>query len=108
MKYHHPQDATAGLEKPRHSETAASRLPFEQQRQTGGPTRVVATHPKAISKRLHRKQAAEYLGISLSWLDKSRISGLGAAFISIGGRIVYDTADLDEFLQKNRRQSTSE
>ena len=54
-------------------------------------------NPK-LSRRLHRKQAADYLGVSLSWLDKARLTGIGPVFISIGGRIVYDLADLDDFL----------
>ena len=60
-----------------------------------------------FSRRLHRKQTAEYLGVSLSWLDKSRLSGLGPTFIALGGRVVYDTADLEDFMQKNRHTSTS-
>ena len=59
-------------------------------------------------RRLHRKKSAEYLGVSLSWLDKSRLRGDGPPFLQIGGRIVYDTADLDAYLASCRRQSTSE
>ena len=60
------------------------------------------------SKRLHRKQTAAYLGVSLSWLDKARLSGLGPPFIAIGGRILYDSRDLEMFLQSNKHSSTSE
>ena len=60
------------------------------------------------SRRLHRKQAAHYLGMSVSWLDKARLHGGGPIFISIGGRVVYDLKDLDDFLQRNRHASTSE
>ena len=60
------------------------------------------------SRRLHRKLAAHYLGMSVSWLDKARLHGGGPIFISIGGRVVYDLKDLDEFLQRNRHASTSE
>ena len=60
------------------------------------------------SCRLHRKQAAHYLGMSVSWLDKARLHGGGPIFISIGGRIVYDLKDLEDFLQRNRHASTSE
>jgi hypothetical protein len=61
-----------------------------------------------MSRRLHRKQAAVYLGVSLSWLDKSRLHGDGPAFLQVGSRVVYDTADLDDYLASCRRQSTSE
>ena len=59
-------------------------------------------------KRLHRKQAAEFLGVSLSWLDKARISGLGPDFITMGGRVLYDSRDLEAFIDSNRHSSTSE
>jgi hypothetical protein len=61
-----------------------------------------------LSRRLHRKKAADYIGTSLSWLDKSRLRGDGPAFLQIGGRVVYDTADLDDFLSRCRRRSTSQ
>ena len=70
--------------------------------------KAATSSPKAASRRLHRKRAADYLGVSLSWLDKSRLTGMGPVFITIGGRVLYDTEDLDEYLMKNRRRSTSE
>ena len=108
MKHHPPQDVTAAVEKLRRSETTTNSLSLDRPRQTGGLTRAIVTHSKPTSRRLHRKQAAEHLGVSLSWLDKARGSGFGPVFISIGGRVVYDSGDLEEFLQKNRHQSTSE
>jgi len=63
---------------------------------------------KTMSRRLHRKQAAGYIGVSISWLDKPRLRGDGPAFLQIGGRVVYDLADLDAYLASCRRQSTSE
>lgn len=60
------------------------------------------------SGRLHRKKAAVHIGMSLSWLDKSRLKGDGPAYLQIGGRIVYDTADLDCFMAECRRRSTSQ
>ena len=62
---------------------------------------------KSPSRRLNRKQAAEYLAVSVSWLDKARLSGLGPAFIAISSRVLYDSGDLDEFIERNRRTSTS-
>lgn len=88
------------------SATAPKAWTKEPERPCSGPPSVII--PKlSISRRLHRKQTAAYLGVSLSWLDKSRLTGLGPVFITIGGRIVYDSADLDAFLQSNRRTSTS-
>jgi hypothetical protein len=64
--------------------------------------------PRGFSRRLHRKQAAEFLGVSLSWLDKGRHNGQGPFFITIGGRVLYDTRDLEAFIYDNRRSSTTE
>ena len=73
----------------------------------GGHTGIA--HPgKPVSRRLHRKQAASYIGTSVSWLDKSRLRGDSPAFLQIGGRVVYDTADLDDYVARCRRQSTSD
>ncbi len=69
--------------------------------------KAATSSPKAAARRLHRKRAADYLGVSLSWLDKSRLTGMGPVFITIGGRVLYDTADLEDFMQKNRHTSTS-
>lgn len=70
--------------------------------------KVVKTPPVSPpSRRLHRKHAAVYLGVSLSWLDKSRLKGDGPAFLRIGARVVYDTADLDSYMADSRRRSTS-
>ena len=73
-----------------------------------GVGNILAATPKGFSRRLHRKQTAEYLGVSLSWLDKARISGLGPTYIAIGGRIVYDSRDLEAYLQSNRHSSSTE
>lgn len=63
---------------------------------------------RPASKRLHRKRAAEYIGASLSWLDKSRLKGDGPVYLQIGGRVIYDTGDLDDYLARCRRRSTSD
>ena len=76
--------------------------------QQAGVGNILAGAPRGFSRRLHRKQAAEFLGVSLSWLDKARLTGLGPAYIPIGGRILYDSRDLEIFLQSNKRFSTSE
>lgn len=47
--------------------------------------------------------AAAYLGCSKSSLDKDRISGLlGIPFTRLGKRILYDTADLDTYLESRK------
>ncbi len=52
--------------------------------------------------------AAAYCGCSKSKLEKARVSGDGPVYIKIGRAVVYDVADLDEWLASNRRTSTSD
>jgi hypothetical protein len=60
------------------------------------------------SKRVDARQAAAYLGVSYSLVCKWRMEDRiheGPPFSDLGGRIVYDIADLDAFLRKNKRGS---
>lgn len=43
------------------------------------------------------KQAAEYLGVSKSFLDKARIYGGGPQFMRFGRSVVYSTEALDKW-----------
>ncbi len=52
----------------------------------------------SILKKLDTVEAAEYLGLGKSTLDKLRVTGGGPAFIKIGKRVVYDPADLDAWI----------
>lgn len=59
------------------------------------------------------QQAAEYLGVSKSFLDKARCYGTsGPAFMRLGRTIVYDTTELDRWLRSctvaNNNINTSE
>lgn len=46
------------------------------------------------------QQAAEYLGVSKSFLDKARCYGTsGPAFMRLGRTIIYDTDELDRWLR---------
>jgi predicted DNA-binding transcriptional regulator AlpA len=65
-------------------------------------------NPKSFSRRFRRKEAAHYMGLSISWMDKARSTGTGPKFIAIGGSIMYDQRDLDAFLDRHRYNSTSE
>lgn len=47
--------------------------------------------------------AAAYLGCSKSTLDKDRVTGtLRIPFTRLGRRILYDTSDLDHYLEANK------
>jgi excisionase family DNA binding protein len=63
----------------------------------------------AKSRRLNVDEAAEYTGIAKATLNKYRVTKTPAIpFMKIGRRVVYDTADLDAFLESRRRTSTSD
>ena len=54
-------------------------------------------------------EAAQYLGISVSTLNKTRLTGDGPPFIKVTPRAVaYRKADLDAFLEAHVRRSTSD
>lgn len=52
--------------------------------------------------------AAEYLGVSHSFLEKRRVYGGGPKFVRIGRRVAYRKADLDEWIASHVVGSTSE
>lgn len=52
------------------------------------------------------KEAASYVGLSKSSLDKLRMDEGGPAFFKLGRAVVYATADLDAWLKGKRRSST--
>lgn len=52
------------------------------------------------------RDAARYLGVSASTLEKLRLSGGGPRFMRLGGRAVgYDIADLDAWLDEQRQKT---
>jgi excisionase family DNA binding protein len=57
---------------------------------------------------LTTKQAAEYLNLSDSYVEKLRVRGGGPLFKKIGRSVRYSTGDLDEFLVQRTRRSTSD
>lgn len=54
-------------------------------------------------RRLSTAKAADYLGLSPSFLAHSRPKGDGPVFSKCGARIVYDTRDLDAWLDAHKR-----
>lgn len=53
-------------------------------------------------RNLRVPQAAEYLGISESLLNKFRCYGGGPTFAKIGRTVIYTTTDLDAWLATKR------
>ncbi len=54
------------------------------------------------------QQAALYVSLSASTLNKLRVFGGGPAYLKVTRRIRYDQADLDLWLGSKRKRSTSE
>jgi predicted DNA-binding transcriptional regulator AlpA len=58
---------------------------------------------------LRTPQAAEYVGLSASTLEKFRLTGNGPPYQKAGSKVVvYRPEDLDAWLNSHRRRSTSD
>ncbi len=61
---------------------------------------------------LTAREAARFLNISFSWLNKARCSGEGPPYVKIGGglhgRVVYRQSDLEKWMESRVRHHTSE
>lgn len=53
-------------------------------------------------------EAARYLGVSQSFLEKDRVSSGRIPHVKIGRAVRYLPADLDAYVQRRRRASTSD
>ena len=56
---------------------------------------------------VNQTQAAEILGVNPRTLEGWRQRGGGPVFVKYGGRVVYETSDLEAFKAARRRTSTS-
>ena len=54
------------------------------------------------------QEAAAYLRLSKSFLDKARLTGTGPAFVRLGRKILYRPQDMDDWVRQRRYGSTSE
>ncbi|MBF0295434.1 MAG: helix-turn-helix domain-containing protein [Magnetococcales bacterium] len=64
--------------------------------------------PTPQRPKLRRPDAASYMGIAVSTLEKFACTGDGPRFIKLGKTVVYDPADLDQWLEERKVSSTSE
>lgn len=65
-------------------------------------------HTTTQRRMLRTDEAARYCGSSASTFEKLRLFGGGPRYVKLGRRVVYDQADLDAWLDANRRASTSD
>jgi predicted DNA-binding transcriptional regulator AlpA len=61
-----------------------------------------------LARLLSPKEAACFLGVSKSWLDKKRLDGAGPIYLKLGRRVVYDPTDLNKFVTQAKRRNTSD
>lgn len=66
------------------------------------------TLPEHSKRLLRTEQAAKYLKLSPSTLEKRRVTGGGPSYSVLGRVVVYDVEDLDAYVEANKRHSTSE
>lgn len=60
-------------------------------------------------KLLTTKEAARYLGVSASFLERDRWAGARIPFIKLGSRAVrYELSTLDAYIASQERRSTSD
>lgn len=57
---------------------------------------------------LRTPEASEYLGLSSRTLEKHRTYGTGPIYRKLGGRVVYDLADLSHWADRGVRASTTD
>ena len=57
-------------------------------------------------KNIRVKEAASYVGLSKSSLDKLRCFGGGPRFFKLGRAVIYDVADLDVWVSERARSNT--
>lgn len=59
-----------------------------------------------MSAKLNTQEAANYLGLSKSKMDKMRGTGGGPKYYKFDARIVYDVADLEAWALERTRLKT--
>jgi hypothetical protein len=57
---------------------------------------------------LRAKAAAEYLGVAPQTMARWRVEGRGPRFTKCGAAVVYQLRELEQFIERNTRRSTSE
>ena len=60
------------------------------------------------SPMLNVKATSRWSGLSVSTLNKLRLSGDGPRYIKAGRRVLYDMRDVEAWLAKRKRNHTSE
>jgi predicted DNA-binding transcriptional regulator AlpA len=65
-------------------------------------------HPSEYQHRLRTPEAAAFLGLSRSTMEKLRLTGGGPRYAKLGKIVTYAPADLAAWAEARTRTSTSE
>ena len=57
---------------------------------------------------MKENEAAKYLGMSLSWMQRSRWDGSGPPFVKLNHAVRYRQSDLEAWIEARLQRSTSE
>jgi predicted DNA-binding transcriptional regulator AlpA len=80
-------------------------------RRMGNQGRVSMSAPSALDagkRMLGTIDAAAYVGLAVQTLAKMRVSGESPPFYKLGRQVLYDRAELDEWVTTRKRRSTSD
>src|SRR5262245_44236077 len=64
--------------------------------------------PDLPHRLLNVREAASFLGLSVSTLNKLRLSGDGPPYMKLGRRVLYDPRDLQSWALTRKRTHTSD
>jgi excisionase family DNA binding protein len=59
-------------------------------------------------KLLNVEEAAEFLKLGVSTLNKLRVHGGGPTYFKLGSRVLYSETDLERYLAQRRQTSTAQ
>ncbi|WP_188517752.1 helix-turn-helix transcriptional regulator [Alsobacter metallidurans] len=63
---------------------------------------------RAADRLLNESEVAQLLGVSRSWLAKSRLIGSGPRFIKLGRSVRYHASAIADYVRSRSRTSTSQ
>ena len=68
----------------------------------------MTTNTNSENRWLRTEEAAAYVGLSKSTLEKLRVTGGGPEYAALGRVVVYRIEDLDAWVFAHKRRSTSD
>jgi excisionase family DNA binding protein len=89
-------------------ENGTRRTVHESVRRTLRADRIWAMSAGMSKRLLTVAEAATYVSLSVSTLNRFRVSGGGPRYVKLGGKVLYDARDLDQWIENNKRASTSD